>query len=570
MNALPIVHRELRVTSRKPWMYWSRSLVALVGMVGALLAFYEDARRGIVTGEDMLWALSVITLILVLFYGCLLTADCISSEKREDTLGLLFLTNLRGYDVVAGKISTHAFTTATWLLAAFPVFFLPILAGGVTWVETLRVLLAITVSFLFALCLGVWVSTRSRDARNAVMTTLTLLAVIVLLPLLLVAIFEELLNVRTTPQGIARLSPVMLLFYARDASYMGASGIEVYWTSLATFMVGSAILIGSASRALPEVWRQHGGEGASGKSFPGRFRFKLPVRFRLGRRPRRFLSANPFQDFFLHRFTHAWWAKVPLALLMLLFAILLLSSFAPRTDEAYFFAFLIVLGMHAMAKFVFAFDATRALNEDRRNSALELLSITLLGERALAEGQALAFRTRFKPAVRRLFLLTLILQVVAIINSELPFRRADDHILISSFLWGPMIWTWSDYRTIAWLGMLQALRQSTHLRATLFALGQSALFPWALYFPVIFMMAEGGADETAAAFVTFLWAFGSALYAKFRARRRRTELLRDFQKLAAGEKTERARWPRPVRKLKGKIRPFFKLPNFIGEERPGR
>ncbi|HQU46125.1 MAG TPA: hypothetical protein PK867_25150, partial [Pirellulales bacterium] len=34
----------------------------------------------------------------------MLTADCISSERREGTLGLLFLTDLRGHDVVLGKL----------------------------------------------------------------------------------------------------------------------------------------------------------------------------------------------------------------------------------------------------------------------------------------------------------------------------------------------------------------------------------------------------------------------------------------------------------------------------------
>ena len=40
---------------------------------------------------------------LCLLAGVLLTADCLSEEKREGTLGLLFLTDLKGYDVVLGK-----------------------------------------------------------------------------------------------------------------------------------------------------------------------------------------------------------------------------------------------------------------------------------------------------------------------------------------------------------------------------------------------------------------------------------------------------------------------------------
>ena len=38
-----------------------------------------------------------------LLEGTRLAADCRGEEKREGTLGLLFLTDLQGYDVVLGK-----------------------------------------------------------------------------------------------------------------------------------------------------------------------------------------------------------------------------------------------------------------------------------------------------------------------------------------------------------------------------------------------------------------------------------------------------------------------------------
>ena len=37
-----------------------------------------------------------------------MTADCLSEEKREGTLGLLFLTDLRGYDIVVSSSSAWA------------------------------------------------------------------------------------------------------------------------------------------------------------------------------------------------------------------------------------------------------------------------------------------------------------------------------------------------------------------------------------------------------------------------------------------------------------------------------
>ena len=40
--------------------------------------------------------------------GLLGTADCVSSEKRDGTLGLLFLTDLKGYDVICGKLAANS------------------------------------------------------------------------------------------------------------------------------------------------------------------------------------------------------------------------------------------------------------------------------------------------------------------------------------------------------------------------------------------------------------------------------------------------------------------------------
>lgn len=82
-------------------MYWVRVIFALAGVIAALLMFFEGPSSRIARGEPMLWVLSAVTMVMAIFCGGLLTADCISSEKREDTLGLLFLTALKGHDVVA-------------------------------------------------------------------------------------------------------------------------------------------------------------------------------------------------------------------------------------------------------------------------------------------------------------------------------------------------------------------------------------------------------------------------------------------------------------------------------------
>src|SRR5260221_4615818 len=105
MTFLPIVSRELRVASRRSGTYWLRTLAALaVVIIGTwffLMMRTEQSQEiamvlfGILTGSAVLYCL---------LSGVRSTADCLSEEKREGTLGLLFLTDLRGYDVVFGKL----------------------------------------------------------------------------------------------------------------------------------------------------------------------------------------------------------------------------------------------------------------------------------------------------------------------------------------------------------------------------------------------------------------------------------------------------------------------------------
>ena len=67
--------------------------------------------------------------------GVRYTSDCLSEERREGTLGLLFLTDLNGWDIVAGKIAGRALRAVYNLLAVFPILALTLFLGGVTGEE---------------------------------------------------------------------------------------------------------------------------------------------------------------------------------------------------------------------------------------------------------------------------------------------------------------------------------------------------------------------------------------------------------------------------------------------------
>src|SRR5262245_39202000 len=141
MIILPIAERELRVAARSSRTYWSRALAALVLIIITLVIFdgYQKFGSSRVGGQQVFAALAYLALAYSLFAGAALTADCLSSEKREETLGFLFLTDLKGYDVVLGKLLATSLRSIYGLLATFPIMSIPLLLGGVQASEFWRV-----------------------------------------------------------------------------------------------------------------------------------------------------------------------------------------------------------------------------------------------------------------------------------------------------------------------------------------------------------------------------------------------------------------------------------------------
>lgn len=136
MNAWPVITRELRAQSRQPFTHALRllgvgALITAGGWFVANNAIALNLNQNV--GRDLFQFLHT-----ALFFSiCLLVpfsaADCISVERREGTLGLLFLTPLRARDIVAAKAFTHGLRALGLVLCVSPVFAIPLLLGGVTW-----------------------------------------------------------------------------------------------------------------------------------------------------------------------------------------------------------------------------------------------------------------------------------------------------------------------------------------------------------------------------------------------------------------------------------------------------
>src|SRR5688572_2132067 len=100
----PIFARELKRAVRNPILFWLRTGAVLVG---ASLGFFllhgtEFWNYGAGPGREI-FQIAVWTVFAAsLLSGVLLTASSLCEERREGSLALLFLTEVRGFDIIAG------------------------------------------------------------------------------------------------------------------------------------------------------------------------------------------------------------------------------------------------------------------------------------------------------------------------------------------------------------------------------------------------------------------------------------------------------------------------------------
>lgn len=146
MGVLPVIVRELRAQSRQPSTYWLRvgaaatlggawwlGLRRLDEMAVIVGSYGVGAPSPQLYGAFLFGRLNLGIFLTLWLLVPLLTADAISRERREGTLGLLFLTPLRPAAIVLGKVTVHVLRALTLYLTLLPWLMVPATLGGVGW-----------------------------------------------------------------------------------------------------------------------------------------------------------------------------------------------------------------------------------------------------------------------------------------------------------------------------------------------------------------------------------------------------------------------------------------------------
>jgi len=466
MPFLPIAERELRVAARKGATYHTRFWAVLIILVVFTWQFLWLA-GGLIPpamhGKTIFVTLSTFAFFYCLLIGARVTADCLSEEKREGTLGLLFLTDLKGYDIVFGKLVSSSINAVYGLLAIFPVLGVCLMLGGVSFGQFAKTVLALLTTLFFSLAAGIFVSTYNRQERVAMFFTVVLIILFAVGPVFLVD--QDLWPVWLLSPGLA-----LLLAIDPSGGFSGMVGANAYWLGLTVTWSITALFLGHASLKLPNSWQEKEPKplAAGLKSF----QLPLPDRAAASNFRERALCVNPYFWLALRgreKVNHTWGFVIAVIVTWLL-------GFFWAGGMMFDYDFLrpSLMFIHGFLKIWVTSEACTRLVQDRRSGALELLLSTPLGVKDIIRGQHLALRRQFAGPFSLLLFLEVFCFLSVIVHRDVGWRER-------LFVPTAVILLVADIFTLRWVAMWVGLNARNVNRALIQSGMLVLALPWIVY-----------------------------------------------------------------------------------------
>jgi ABC-type transport system involved in multi-copper enzyme maturation permease subunit len=399
LNVWPVLQRELRENSRRSLNHWMRMWAAGAG-TGTLWAIMADPGEPAAAMGPLLFAVfHGLLLFLIGLSVPIMAADCIAREKREGTLGLLFLTPLSAMGIVLGKGMVLALRAFTLWLAVLPVLTIPFLLGGIGQIDVVRAIGAEFCVAVLSLAAGLLASSvvKSRGAAFF-LAPLLALCFVAFLAVFLVACFAG-RGVLFGPINLARyfqatdLLPTPLDVAAYPFLYGGRRVPKALFYSILTAGVPLTLLLFSVA-ALMSAWfieRSWQDKGPSRQNEELEKRYCTPVFHRwFSRRMQRALDRNPIA--WLQQYS--WKARLTkwgLCLALLLIECVAVSADSDARDATQVLLTLVLGG-------ACTFVGVNSFLAEKRNGALELLLVTPISVKKIIIGRVVGLWKQFLPA----------------------------------------------------------------------------------------------------------------------------------------------------------------------------
>ena len=479
MNVQPIIARELRVKARSPHLRWPRLIMAALALLIVTWLQFLPQWFGAAMPPSMALVLGFqLAFLAALFMGARLTADALSQEYREKTLGLLFLSHLRGWEIAVGKLTSHTVTALFTLLATVPILSIPLMTGGMSGSAVLRLSLAILSALVFSAAIGLFFSSLTESGRKAWSLSLfTLLGLTIAWPVVI--------NLGIAVASRKGLSPPAWTGHLTLLSPCPANGLSLANRGNPGGRTGGQLLAGTRYTAVHYL-----GSGASRRLQCRPAEYRTPLEHSRFRPPRTLaaMAAGRFhrpigstesvagpqcvrladQSLPVSRFLAIRADRQPPASARGAVGSLALPGRAVGRSRA------LAVGLsHLLLKFHFGVEAVLPILTERRSGTVEVLLSTPLTNRQMMTGQRQALVRQFTPALVLAGLATLGL-LLFIPDAADPGERRWLIVL-------PLAATaalLADFWTMIWLGMWCATWKNAPRRAAGNTAGFVLVLPW--------------------------------------------------------------------------------------------
>jgi ABC-type Na+ efflux pump permease subunit len=413
----PIIERELRVALRKKQPARRRIKVAGICVASSLCFLLFSALVGSRGAGRELHQLLCFGGLYVVIRAPMLIAGSLADERRNQTLGLLFLSGLSASEVFLSKFLSATLIAFTELLAMFPMLALPFLIGGVSFDLFLATVVGLPTLLVLTIALSLLSSVLTRDDGAAVLLTAILAVVLcVITPAIYYA--QTQYSPGTHPsRWWLRLSPAYGPYLVHSRLPLGT--VSEFWSNWAFTILWSVAALGLAAGLLKRLWREREtvqvAEKGWAQTWRGLVHGDAVRRDRLASRwlnsssqkpvnqllPFAWLTARDFQPAaiawgFVSGIVLVWfacWAAWP--------------SGWPSVSNFFITATLLNLGVGWLIRYT----AARAIGVPRQDGTYELLLTTPLNPKDIVRGQLEGLRALFRPVTRVILVLELIMTV---------------------------------------------------------------------------------------------------------------------------------------------------------------
>jgi hypothetical protein len=479
---LPIAERELRVAARMPRTYRARLIACVIfGVITGWMFWFSSKVAPLSTIAPQTYAFVAHMALLMCMFSTNVTADALSSEKRNGTLGLLFLTDLKGRDIVFGKLAAFGLVALYGVLGVIPLLAMPVLMGGISGQTVLRTGLTLMNGLFMALSLGLWVSSRSWDQKRAMNGAVWLVICLLwVLPGLATATRFRYPKWAQVADVVFMISP---MYQQQHSNPFGIGMItDKYWWSLGISHALAWLALWRACAILPRAWQDRAIMSARGrfKKFWEELRFGSPEVRALHRMRLLRISAIHWLSGREKSAPAAAWFFVLCVIVgwvgIWLWINAQVSGTAPFWGVGIPAVFIMALVLRIRVSAV----ASEFIARDRFSGALELLLSTIVTEKDVARGLLLTVtRTFLGPAI------AIVILSLPVFLGVLSENQARDTTPVWVVYLGLLALFPVDLAASYWTGMWMACIARAPAAAPGQAIIRLVIFPWFFFVAIM-------------------------------------------------------------------------------------